>query len=90
MSPAAKWVVILAALLFVGYVIYGTVTRTGSSCEVCLQFERETVCRLGAGATEEEARRAAQESACGGQARGMSEIIACRSKAPVSVECTGE
>lgn len=88
MSPVVRWVVIVAALLFAGYVVYGTVTRTASSCEVCLEFDGETVCRRGAGATEEEARKAAQESACGGQARGMSEIIACRNQPPVRVQCS--
>jgi hypothetical protein len=88
MSPAVRWVVLAAALVFAAYVVYGTVTRTAASCEVCLEFEGETVCRRGAGATEEEARRAAQESACGGQAHGMSEIIACRNQPPVSVQCS--
>lgn len=87
-SPATRWIVLAAVLLFAGYVIYGTVTRTQVSCEVCLDFEGETVCRRGAGATEEEARGAAQESACGGQARGMSEIIACRNQEPVRSQCS--
>lgn len=87
MSPIAKWTIIAAVLLFASYVVYGTVTRTQVSCEVCLQFEGETICRRGAGATEAEARSAAQESACGGQARGMSEIIACRNQEPVRTQC---
>lgn len=88
MGGAAKFAVILAVLVFAGYVVYGTVTRTGASCEVCLEFDGETVCRRGAGASEEEALKAAQESACGGQAQGMSEIIACRAQEPVSAVCT--
>lgn len=82
-----KWIIILGALLFVGYVVYGTVARAEVSCEVCLQFEGRTVCRLGAGPTEQEARVAAQESACGGNAQGMSESIACRNQTPVRVTC---
>lgn len=88
MGPAGRWVVVLAVLMFAGYVVYGTVTRTAASCEVCLEFDGERVCRRGAGATVEEARQAAQESACGGQARGMSEIIACRNQPPVAVQCS--
>jgi hypothetical protein len=88
MNPIARWVVIVGLLLFAGYVVYGTVTRTGVTCEVCLAFDDETVCRRGAGATEAEARQAAQESACGGKAHGMSEIIACRNQEPVRSQCS--
>lgn len=88
MSPIAKWMIVLAVIGFAAYVVYGTVSRTQVSCEVCLRFDEETVCRRGAGATEAEALAAAQESACGGQARGMSEIIACRNQEPASTQCT--
>lgn len=87
MKPNAKWIIVVGALLFVGYVLYGTMTRTAVSCEVCLQFDGELVCRRGAGATEAEARQAAQESTCGGNARGMSEVIACRNAPPVRAQC---
>jgi hypothetical protein len=86
-SPVAKWTIVLAVLLFAGYVLYGTMSGGQVSCEVCLEFDGETVCRRGAGATEAEARAAAQESACGGQARGMSEIIACRNGEPLRAQC---
>jgi hypothetical protein len=77
-----------AVLLFVGFLVYGSMPRVRSQCEVCLEFDGELVCRKGAGATEEEARRAAQESACGGNARGMSESIKCRNATPVRAQCT--
>lgn len=75
-------------VLLVGFLIYGSMPRVRSQCEVCLEFGAETVCRKGAGATEEEARTAAQESACGGNARGMSEAIKCRNATPVRAQCT--
>jgi hypothetical protein len=83
-----KWIVILGVLVFVGIVVYGSVAPVESQCEVCLEFDGQRVCRMGAGSTEEEARRAAQESACGGNASGMSELIACRAAQPVSVTCS--
>lgn len=86
---AGKWILIAAALLFVGYVVFGTVARPAVTCEVCLRFEGEMVCRKGGGATEAEAMRAAQESSCGGNARGMSESIACRNRPPERAVCTG-
>lgn len=87
MKPGAKWLVILGVLLFMGYVVYGTMTRTQVTCEVCLQFEGELVCRRGAGPTQPEAALAAQESACGGNTNGMSEAIACRNRAPDRRQC---
>lgn len=84
-----KWVVIVGLLLFAGYVVYGTLSRAEAQCEVCLQFENELVCRRGAGPTEEEARQAAQESACGGNASGMTELIRCRNRTPDRVTCGG-
>lgn len=78
---------ILGVLLFFGYVIYGTVSRAQVSCEVCLSFNGRVVCRKGAGTTEAEARTAAQESTCGGNAHGMSENIICRNMTPVRVQC---
>ena len=63
-------------------------TRTSVSCEVCLEFNGQMVCRKGAGTTQEEARTAAQESACGGNAMGMSESIVCRNREPDRLQCT--
>ena len=88
MKSGVRWLVILGVVLFMGYVVFGTVTRAEVSCEACLRFEGELVCRRGAGATEAEARMAAQESACGGNASGMSEVIACRNQTPERVQCT--
>ena len=82
-----KWIVVLGIFLFAGYVVYGTVTRGQVSCEVCLEFNGEMVCRRGAGPTEREALQAAQESACGGNVSGMSELIACRNATPPVAQC---
>ena len=82
-----KWLLILGVLLFVGYVIYGTASRAQVACEVCLEFDGQMVCRRGAGTTTAEAQTAAQESACGGNARGMSESIACRNRTPDRLTC---
>lgn len=85
-----KWMVLAGLLLFAVAVVYLTVRPAQSQCEVCLQFGEELVCRRGAGITEEAARQAAQESACGGNTSGMSELIACRAAVPVRVQCTGD
>jgi hypothetical protein len=83
-----KIVVLLGILAFVVGVVFMTTSSAQSQCEVCMEFDGEMVCRKGAGATEEEARRAAQESACGGNAMGMSELIICRGRQPDRVQCS--
>ena len=83
-----KWIVILGLVLFVGAVLYWSVSPAQTQCEVCLEFDGELVCRRGAGADEAAARQAAQESVCGGNAFGMSEVIACRAAEPVRVQCS--
>lgn len=84
---ASKWIIVLGALLFAAYVVYGTVARAQVTCEVCLTFEGREVCRLGSAPTRDEAIAAGRESACGGNARGMSESIACRNREPDRVTC---
>lgn len=88
MKLGARFFIAIGILLFVGYVVYGSAARTAVSCEVCLEFEGELVCRRGAGETEAVAMQAAQESTCGGNASGMSEFIACRNRVPERAQCT--
>lgn len=83
-----KWIVIGGFVLFMAAVMYSTIAPVEAQCEVCLEFDGELVCRMGAGATVEAAQQAAQESACGGNAPGMDAIIACRNAVPVEVQCT--
>ncbi len=83
-----KKLVLLGLLAFVVGVVYLTVKPVQSQCEVCMEFDNEMVCRKGAGSTVEEARRAAQESACGGNANGMSELIICRGREPDRAQCS--
>lgn len=79
----------LAMVLFGGLVVYVSVSPVQAQCEVCLEFDGEQVCRSGAGATQEEAREAAQESACGGNTDTMAEAITCRNRTPERLTCEG-
>lgn len=83
-----RWIVILGLILFAGGVMYLTISPAQTTCEVCLEFNGEQVCRRGAGENEEAALQAAQESVCGGNAFGMSEVIACRARQPERVQCS--
>jgi len=89
MKPLTTLIILLAVALFMGGVVWSTLQRSQIECEVCLQFPHGEVCRLGRGTDQEEALRAAQESACGGNVSGMAELIACRSQPPVRTQCTG-
>ena len=89
MSNRSRWGTVLAMLGFMGLVVYASLPQSAHSCEVCLEFNGERVCRTGVGNSQDEARQAAQESTCGGNARGMSEQIACRNAEPLKLTCTG-
>jgi hypothetical protein len=88
MSNGKRWGTVLAMLGFMGLVIWLSIPKTAHSCEVCLEFKGERVCRTGVGNSQAEARKAAQESTCGGNVRGMSESIACANADPVKLTCT--
>ncbi len=88
MSKRAAIVLLIISFAFVGYVIYGSVARVESECEVCVEFRGRVDCRTAAGATESEAQQTAQMTACGLLARGMDQSIACQRAVPRSVRCT--
>jgi hypothetical protein len=82
-----KALIALFVLLFAGLVIWLSIPSSPHICEVCLEFDGELVCRRGAGNTAEEASQAAQESACGGNVSGMTELINCRNAVPARARC---
>lgn len=88
MDRRVKWLLVVGVVVFFGWVVWGSVARVGAECSLCIQFNGRNICRSGAGATVEEARRAATESACGGNAQGMSENIACTNTPPTRVQCS--
>ena len=87
MKRFAPWGIAVAVALFLGYVMYSAVAPAAVSCEVCLVFDGEEVCRMGAGPTRETAAAAAQESACGGNASGMIATQRCRARMPERMVC---
>ena len=88
MKRLAQWGIGIAVVAFLGYVMYSSVAPATVSCEVCLVFDGEEVCRMGAGPTPEDAANAAQESACGGNATGMIATERCRSRPPDRLTCS--
>ena len=78
----------LAVLGVMGYVVIGSMARVERRCEVCVEFGGARRCARGAGATDQEARDAAQLAICGVLASGMDETIRCQNTQPVSATCT--
>ncbi len=87
MKPSMIGIVAVAAMAFMGAVVWSTLQGTEVECEVCLVFEGEETCRLGRGASEVEALAAAHQSACGGNTSGMAESIACMNLLPERSTC---
>jgi hypothetical protein len=80
-------IIVLSLAAFMGIVVWSTLSAGEVECEVCLVFDGTEVCRRGRGPSEAEALQAAQESACGGNARGMAELINCRGRSPDRAQC---
>jgi hypothetical protein len=87
MKSGTRIGMVLALVAFAVLVVWLSIPRSPSICEVCLNFGDEMVCRRGAAHTAEDAARAAQESVCGGNVRGMTELINCRNAPPVRSRC---
>jgi hypothetical protein len=82
----------LAALLvalaaFGAYLVFGSLSVVQAECELCVTYHGQAQCRRGSGASEDEARRAAQRAACAVMAAGMSETIECQNVVPTDVRC---
>ncbi len=85
MSAPSKLLVLLGVALFVGYLLYSSLSLRKFSCEVCVEFRGQTVCRTAAGATQEEAQRTAVELACAVLSSGRTESMRCNETPPKSV-----
>lgn len=74
---------VLLAILFVavviGAVVYTTMSASASRyrCEVCMEFQGRTACRTASAATEQQARRTAQENACAQISSGVTDSMQC-------------
>jgi hypothetical protein len=87
MSRNAIIVLVFVAAV-AGMVVYSLSQVGKVTCEVCITFDGQQACRTGVGSNEEEAVRAATESACVVLVRGgMAERIACGHTAPTSKSC---
>lgn len=86
--------IVIATLLF-GALAAGSVVllvmsasdATAWQCEVCVTFRGAQACREALGPTADDAKRTAQDNACGLISSGMTQSIACANRPPDSVVC---
>ena len=88
MNRTAKYVLTLAVLGLMGFMVYNSMARVRRQCEVCIEFNGQRRCAKGAGASEKEAREGAQTAACGVLAQGMDQTIRCQNTQPVTATCS--
>jgi hypothetical protein len=78
---------VAAVLAFAALLLYSTLSGSKTECEVCVSFNGRDNCATARGATETEAERSAQSTACGTIASGMAESINCGSVVPTRRRC---
>lgn len=72
---------------FVGLVVYGSLQVKGHTCDLCIEFRGQRVCRTGQAATEHEARQGAVTAACAVLAGGVTDTIACERSELQDLHC---
>ena len=87
MTWAAIVGVIFAVATF-GLIIKASLASFQYTCEVCMTFYGQTLCREAKGKARDETVRTATDNACALLgARGMSQSIECSNTPPTSVTC---
>ncbi len=82
-----KLATIVAILAFVVLLLWSTLSAQRVECEVCVEFQGRRNCATASAASEEEAARSAQTTACGTLAGGMAETVFCGNATPSSRRC---
>lgn len=81
---------LVGLLLIVGvvaWVLAGSLSASGHSCEVCIEFGGRSQCRTVAAATVDLAREGAVQNACAFLSGGMTESMRCTRTPPISEKC---
>jgi hypothetical protein len=87
MTRPGKLLMVLVVLAFAGLLLYSTLSSQRVECTVTVAFDNAQNSATASGATEEDASREAQTTACGPLVQGMNEAIACGRVPPVSRVC---
>jgi len=84
---SGKIATIVAIVAFVVLLLWSTLSAQRVECEVCVEFQGRQNCATASAATEDEAARSAQTTACGTLAGGMAETVFCGNATPKSRRC---
>jgi len=81
---------LLAAAGTIGLIVLYIRSAVAVSCEVCIPYGGQVVCRTALGPSREEAVGTATDNACAFLARGMTDSIRCANTTPTQVTCEGD
>ena len=80
-------VILLLVVAFAALLLFNTLSAQKVECDVCVDFNGKHNCAKASHNSADEAKRAAQNTACGPMASGMNESIMCDRTPPTSVQC---
>jgi hypothetical protein len=80
-------ITIAVAVAFGAMLLYSTLNSQNVACNVTIEFNGRSNSATASGATESEALKQAQTTACGPISSGMNESIACGNAVPVAQSC---
>jgi len=83
----ASWMLTVALLAFVAFIIYRSLQVSGYRCEICVTFAAASACGTVDAQSEDEARRAALTNACAKVASGVTDSLACERSGPTRITC---
>ena len=88
MSKRVKILLVVVFAAVVGYILLSPMQLGKVSCEVCMEFKWQKVCRTARGPGRDEATVTARDNACAQIAFGREDSIQCGNTEPSSVRCT--
>lgn len=86
MAKTSKKLPVVAGIgfivFFLAFMAWSTFGNASFRCELCMTYNGRTVCRNGAGASQESAERVARDGACTDLTHGMTELVQCQGSEP--------
>jgi hypothetical protein len=87
MSARARAMTLLLVMGFVAFLLWSTLANQHVQCSVAVEYQGKQGTATASGASEEEAAREAQTTACGPLTASMNDRVACSRIPPVSRHC---
>ena len=85
-----RLVVVVLGLVFVAALVFATLREGRVTCDLCVRFGGEEVCRTASAADRAQALTMAQNTACAVLAGGVTRGMQCMRVVPHGVRCEGE